>query len=131
MDIRFYAGFFHDGSLDNIIQVKNKIELWIGSREIESDDEIDKSIVLSKRHTIRGKLILSDVINITINNDLVDNIKKVFDSGEILDLIFEDKTVIILVNWLNFPVKKCEFKFEEIKIKAKQIYWESVPNLPE
>lgn len=127
MDIKKYSGYFHDGTIISIKDNGEKIEIWMESAEIIPKWEV-KGVELSNSKTILGKLILSGVTKIFVNNVLVEQFKQNYDDGEILSLSINEGSVDLMIKWCNFPPKERTSHFESISIQASSIYWENIPN---
>lgn len=128
MDIKKYSDFFHDGGIINIMQKNNSIEISMESNQIWPEWNKDK-IPLSSYKTIKGKLHLEGVTNITEDHINQKLIYMNYDSGEILDFDINDNKIKLLVIWLNYPPKPKLDKTELIEIEAKKIFWENIPDL--
>jgi hypothetical protein len=129
MDIKKYSSFFHDGGIIDVVQIDDKVEISMESSELDREDNKD-NIPLSKFNRIKGKLHLERVQNIIVDNKPVSFIKMIYDSGEILDFeIYENKKVLLGLVWSNYSPKKHVRQWQSIKIEAKRIYWENIPDL--
>jgi hypothetical protein len=129
MNIQKYLDDFHDGSLIDIHHHENEVIFSIESAEMDPSDVKD-GIQLSKRGTIKGKLHLKEVKSIQINEvPFMGCLKKLYDSGSIVDLTIEEKMVEIAISWVNFQPKPRVNDFSTIKIEALEIWWENIPDL--
>jgi hypothetical protein len=130
MDISKYTAWFHDGGLIDIEHHDNKISLSMISAEI-CDDDFPKNISLSKDFRLKGKLHLSEISSIEVDNEpLKGTLTKFYDSGNIYDLSIKDHIITLIASWTNYPPKKREqTDLFTYKITANQIYWEPVENL--
>ena len=124
-----YASYFHDGTLINIKQVENSIEILMASAEMDPEDMLD-NIPLANDDSIKGKLHLENVINTKISDNVqINDLFKLYDDGTILDFEFKDNLVELGILWTNFPPKPRTNDFSIIEIVAKKIWWENIPNL--
>lgn len=129
MNIQAYTGYFHDGSIIHIEQTDDNIAISMDSSQFFPEGNED-NIVLSNYSTIRGKLHLKGVNKLIIDHKIAHSIKMTYDSGEILDFdIYEDKKVILLIIWTNYPPKERIDVSQLIEIEAEEMYWENIPNL--
>jgi len=129
MDIRNFTSYFHDGGLIDIQHLDDTIQLSLISAEIWEENLPD--VNLSEDHRIKGKLQLKGIQTIKID-DIVFNgiLTKQFDSGSVFDFTITNNTVTLVVSWTNYPPKeKVQTDLFCYKITAKEIYWESLPNL--
>lgn len=129
IDISKYAAYFHDGNLFNISRVKDEIVCQMSSAEVDLS-EIEKGLVLSKNHRIRGMLHLSNIQNIHITGEYkLESLFDVFNLGTILDFEIKNKSVYLGVLWENYPPKPRTNEFTTIVIQAERIWWENLPEL--
>lgn len=130
MDIRKYAGFFHDGTIHDVNHVKNKIIILMESAELLPEWNED-NIALSKYGTISGHLHLEDIQSIFIDEKPYFGIlKKTYDSSDVFHFEIQKNKVTLLVQWINYPPKpREETDVFTIEIEAKKIYWENIPSL--
>lgn len=129
MNLAKYFGYFHDGTIINIIQNNDQIEILMESAEILPDWNKD-NIPLSNNQTIKGKLYLKGIKRILINKILVNHVKLVHDDGEILRFrIDKNNKLKLLVLWSNYLPKANSAVTQLIEIEAERIYWENIPNL--
>jgi len=128
MDIRNYVNFFHDGTLIDIKHINNNLQLFIESFPIDQNDLSNNDLpFLSPNNTLKGTLHADGIKYIKIEKKLFHEILcKEYDDGEILDLIVNKNTIIIIIEWKNFPPKKRIIVTNEIEIESEVIYWESV-----
>ena len=63
MDIKKYAGYFHDGGLIDIKHIADKIELFITSAEMDPED-LEDDIPLDNWDCLKGILHLENVKNV-------------------------------------------------------------------
>jgi hypothetical protein len=68
-------------------------------------------------------------MQISINDDLVNQIEKKYDDGEILKFRIDGNCLTLLLMWSNFPPKNKIDICESIEIESKEIYWENTPDL--
>jgi hypothetical protein len=128
MDVKKYTIFFHDGGIVDFQLREDNIEFSMESSELLPEWN-PEHIPLSNTQTIRGKLHLFGVSQITINQVPVIQIKKIYDEGEILHFQINENNVTLLVIWSNFPPKNRVSICESIGIIAKEICWENIPHL--
>ena len=127
--IKKYLDEFHDGALLGIERQGQDYILSLESAEMEHSDMKDQ-LMLSKRGTIKGKLHLESVEFITINDSKVhDELKMKYDYGSIFDFDIQNNIMEIQVSWRNAPPKNYVNDFSTIVIKAKNIWWENIPDL--
>ncbi len=128
MNLKKYEDYFHDGGINNIKQNDENIEFFMESCEILPEwKEVD--IKLSKCNTITGKLILSGIKKITIDDKALDKIIQIYDDAGILDFdIYEDHVRFLLEWFNNFPKEQIS-KWECIIIFASHVEWENIPDL--
>jgi len=129
MNIADYDDFFHDGSIINIQQTNNKIELSMESAEISEEDLKDK-VVLSEHNTLKGKLHLEGVKKI-LNKDqpFFGVLSMLYDSAEILHLNIINNRVTLSLEWENFPPHPKVIAYSFLEIEADKIWWENIPDL--
>jgi hypothetical protein len=129
MDISKYAAFFHDGSIIDIKHIGDQITILMESAEMEEKDMQD-NITLTKDNRIKGKLHIEGVKCIKINNEKnLKLIKKIHDEGGIFNFEITKNSVVLSVDWVNFPPKPKVNEFSVIKIEAEKIWWENIPDL--
>lgn len=129
MIIANYADFFHDGSITEISQSGNNIEISMQSAEVHEEDLKDP-IVLSKYHRIKGKLHLEGVKRILDNNqELFEKVRMLYDSGGILHLEIKKDCVKLDLEWRNYPPHPKVVAYSFYEIKAEKIWRENIPDL--
>ena len=129
MDISKYTAYFHDGSLFHVLHKGNKMELSMSSAEMDEED-VGKSIVLSRDNCIQGKLHLEGIKQIKINESLVENeLKLLYDNGKIFDFEVSKNSIKLDIIWIDYPPKPEIDEFSTIEIEAEKIWWETIPNL--
>lgn len=129
MNLSKYSDYFHDGSLINFKHVGNKIEISMSSAEIIPEHMIKNMPPLNKNR-ITGRLYLDGVKKIKINNaSFTGTLKKVYDSGSILDFEISKDTVFLGIEWTDYPPKPRKSDFSKIEIEAEKIRWENIPDL--
>ena len=129
MNLSKYGGYFHDGSLINFKHVGNKIEILMLSAEIIPEHMIENMPPLNKNR-ITGKLYLEGIKKIKINNEsFTGTLKKMYDSGSILDFEVLKHKVILGIEWTDYPPKPRKSDFSKIEIEAEKIRWENIPDL--
>jgi hypothetical protein len=129
VNIKKYVDFFHDGSIFNILHLNGNVIISMQSAEI-NEGEISEKIPLSDLHRIKGNLHIDDVEYIILNDEKIDfSLIKKNEYGSILDLDISRNEVDLLIRWIDFVNKSKDEDISEIKIKAKNIWWENIPNL--
>ncbi len=128
MNLKQFEDYFHDGIIFILKQYDDNIEIWMESCEI-LPEWIKIDFPLSKRSAIAGKLILKGVRKILIDEQCVKEIKQLYDDAAILQFDIHVDYVNLLVEWTNYPPKKCVSKFEHITVYANMIEWENIPDL--
>lgn len=129
IDISRYAAYFHDGNLFNILNLENEIAFQMSSAEVDFS-EMEKNLILSKDHRIRGVLHLYNIQSIHLTGECkLENLFDVFNLGTILDFEIINKTVELGVLWENYPPKIRTNEFTTIIIQADLIWWENIPDL--
>lgn len=130
MDISKYKDFFHDGSLLAIEYQGETIILSMKSAEVALE-ELPGNIALSSDDSITGKLHISNVKTIEVNEEPFWGIlTKDYDSAEILDFEMDDPNTISLgIQWGNYPPRPNVSDFSTITIKAEKVWWENIPDL--
>ncbi len=99
------------------------------SAEISPDENLD-NVVLSEHLTIKGKLHIEEVSLITEKkNQTLDSLKMLYDSAYILHLKILGTTVLLDVEWVNFPPHPEITAYSFYTIHAKKIWWENIPDL--
>ncbi len=129
MDISEYTDFFHDGSLIDIEQKNDKIELSMSSAEMDEAD-LREPIELSESDRIAGKLHIEGITSIKIGDKrLEEPLKRDYDDGRIFDFKIVNNTVRLAIQWVNYPPKPDVNFFSVITIEGQKIYWENIPDL--
>jgi len=129
MNIKKYTAYFHDGALINIEQKNDRIELSLESSEVDPSD-IDDTIKLTNRNTIKGKLYLNEVQSVQINDvPFLGLLEMKYDSANIFNFEIRGNLVELAVSWENFSPKTSVNDFSTIKITAKKMSWETIPDL--
>jgi len=128
MDIRNYVNYFHDGTVIDIKHNNNNIQLFIESFPVDQNDLSNKDLpFLSSNNTLKGILHADCVKYINVENKQFHGaLYKEYDDGEILDLKVNKNTIVLIVEWKNFPPKKRITVTNEIEIESDVIYWESI-----
>ena len=125
MNLSKYSGYFHDGSLISFTHVENKIVISMLSAEIIPEHMI-KNMPLLNKNRIKGNLYLEGVKKIKINNEsFTGTLKKMHDSGSILDFEVLKHKVTLGIEWTNYPPKPRKSDFSTIEIEAEKIEWVS------
>ncbi len=129
MDISKYTSYFHDGSIIDIQHEGDNIMLSMASAEVDPE-ELQENIMLSKNDTISGRLHINEVVSVKINKDyFFCLLKKLHRSAEIFSFEVTDNFVEFQIIWDDFPPILKAADFSVIKIEAKNIYWENIPDL--
>ena len=129
MDISKYIDYFHDGSLIDFKHLGNNIEISMISAEIIPEHMLESMPPLKEKR-ITGKLYLEGVKKIKINKELfIDNLKKTYDSGSILDFEVSKHKVTLGIEWIDYPPKPRKSDFSTIEIEAEKIRWENASDL--
>ncbi len=129
MNIEKYTGYFHDGTVIDILHEESQIQFLLESSEISEEEPLDRSF-LSTSNTLKGKLHILNVTRARIGNkEYEDVLKKQYDDGEILELWIHNNRMMMLVEWTNFPPKDRITNVSKIEIEAESIYWENIPSL--
>lgn len=128
MDLKNYTSFFHDGSVMDIRHTGSKIEFSMASAEIIPKHMIENMPPLNKNKIV-GKLYLDGIRKIKINKEpFTGPLKKMYDSGSILDFeVFKHK-VFLGIEWTDYPPKLRKSDFSTIEIEAEKIWWENIPD---
>ena len=126
-----YTAYFHDGSLIAIDYGKDDTELTLTMESAEVDPEdIKDPIHLSEEERIKGKLHLKGIKNIYIDDEKLSTpLKMNYDDGSIFDLEIKDNTVLLDINWCNYPPKNEVNDFSTITIEVEDVCWENTPHL--
>lgn len=123
MDIRRYTGYFHDGTLISISHTKNEIIFELESAVILDEWNVD-SHLLSPNKTIKWYLIISDVSQVSLNDEKYKHpLEMKYENGEILDIEINKDQLSLLVEWTNFKTTPKQKDVSSIEIKANKIYW--------
>jgi hypothetical protein len=104
------------------------IILSMKSAEVDPE-ELPGNIVLSSDDRIKGKLHITNVKNIEVDEEpFLGILTKDYDSAEILDFEMDnDHTILLGINWGNYLPRPNVHDFSTIKIKAEKIWWENTP----
>ncbi len=79
------AGRFHDGTLVDIVQQNDVIEISLISSEICDEEPVDWE-VLNSANCIAGKLVLTGIEQVLMNDrPLTAPLKMLWSDGEVLD----------------------------------------------
>lgn len=127
--IKKYLNEFHDGAL---LDIEHKGQAYIFTLESAEMDRLDMKdeIVLSERGTIKGKLHLEDVQYVKVNElTFQGQLNMLYDYGSVFDLNIQGDVVEVQVSWRNSPQKPYVNDFSTIVVKAKNIWWENIPDL--
>ncbi len=127
-DINKYVDFFHDGSIIDIDHIGNKMTISMESAEVDEED-IKDDIALAKDARIRGKLHIEKIKSIIINNKpYLEIVKKIYDEGGIVNFEITKNSVLLSIDWVNFPPNQKINEFSVIKVEAEKIWWENIPD---
>ena len=96
------------------------------SSEILPEWKVD--IPLSNTKTIRGKLLITCVRSIKINNISVPLLERNFVDGEILKFHVTEKSVDLIIEWWDYLQLHNSKSFEHVTIQADNIEWENIPH---
>ena len=122
MEIKNYECFFHDGSINNILQTGKNIDFFIESGEILPAWN-KENVILSKNNTLIGVLSVINNSFIKVNGLCSCGLKMNYDDGEILKLNIDGNKLFIIVKWLNYPPKKIVNITDCIEIEAENFLW--------
>lgn len=129
MDISEYTSFFHDGSIIDIQQDKNEILISMESAEISNVD-LQNKLTLTEQNTLKGVLHIYKPINVSIDNELLNNnLKMIADVAGILNFDLNKNKIRFFIEWINYPPKKQIEKYSDLQIESDKIYWENNPNI--
>ena len=128
MNIQRYD--FHDGYLIDIENIDQDILISLESAQV-SDDENKEGYILSTNSTLKGKLHIKNVSNISVNDSpLLGKLVKKYDEGDVFSLEVQRQKVVLEVTWLNHPPKPYEeTPIHKIVIEGDSIFWENLPDL--
>lgn len=129
-----YTGYFHDGTLIGIQKDADKIEVFMGSAEMDPEEMVDDFLLANDGglHVLKGKLHLEEVKNVAVSNlILIEDLFNIYDDGTILDFDIHDKKVDLGILWTNFSPKPSTNDYSLIEITAERIWWENIPDLPD
>ncbi len=128
MNIAMYEDYFHDGSIIDIKHSGNNIEIAMTSAEITED----LNIPLSKYNCIKGILSIHEVDSIKCEGtQFTGEITKLYDSANIVDFHLDQNKVKFAISWSNYNPKPQINEFTILTIEAKNITWETIPDLME
>ena len=127
IDISKYTSFFHDGSINDIINKDNNIILIMESAQIDEED-LKEPIPLTKDQRINGKLHIENIKSISVNKILTKKIEKILDDGEIMDFEIDNNHIFISFLWDNYPRKPKINEYHGYDIEAEKIWWENTPD---
>ena len=127
MNISHYE--FHDGSVIDIKQHGDKIDISMESAEIQEADLKD-AILLSDHRTIKGILHLEEIISIMDNErPFTGLLKMLHDSANILRFNIVENKIKLFLEWVNFPPNPNVSDYSFFEIEARKIWWENIPDL--
>jgi hypothetical protein len=129
MNIEKYFAYFHDGWICEIQQVGDRLSLSMVSADMDPKEMTD-NIPLSSHGSIDGKLHILGVSSIKSECDLEVFYTKLEETKNFeifnLGLSYLDNQKIRIELMGEFFR---DDNFYIIEIKAKEIYWEPIPNL--
>lgn len=128
MEISKYTGLFHDGEILNIIHKNDSMEIWLESCEVLPEWNTE-NIPLSNIQTIKGILFIKKIKSILINDILTNQLKKIYDRGDISNLRIHKNKFELFVLWYDYPSKPKRSQFDHIIVEAEYIEWENLPDL--
>ena len=104
---------------------------WLGDWNSQEQEELPGTILLSSDDSITGKLHVINIKSIEVNEKPFFGIlTKDYDSAEILDFEMENHSTLLLgIQWGNYPPKARVDNFSTIIIKAEKMWWENIPDL--
>ncbi len=126
LDIRKFTSDFHDGSIFKIQCREDRLVIWMESSELF----VNKEIILSPYHTLKGKLHIEGIKKIKENGKKSSDLNKLYiTNAEIMHFdLSSTKTLLeILLQDLNFVV----IGYSTIEIDAEKIWWENIPDMKE
>ena len=86
--------------------------------------------LLGKGARIRGKLHLEGIRSAIINNKpYFESMKKIYDEGGIINFEITKKSVLLAIDWVNFPPNKKINEFSLLRSKLKKSGGKIVPDL--
>ena len=116
MNLKKYTSFFHDGAINKISHIRNKITISMESAEMDEEDLKD-NIVLSKDDRIRGKLHIGGVRSIRENNQpYLDTLQMKYEDAEIFHFELKQNKVEFQIKWCSYPPNPCIENFSTIEI---------------
>ncbi len=129
MNLKNYTSFFHDGSINKISHIGDKMTISMESAEMDKED-IKDDVVLSKEDRIRGKLHVDGIIKVKENDQpYLDILKMKYEDAEIFHFELNHNRVEFQIKWCSYPPKPCIEDFSTIEIEAEEIWWENIPNM--
>mgnify|MGYP000594282984 CR=1 FL=1 len=129
VDINKYIDFFHDGSIVGIDHIGKTMIISMESAEIDRED-VHNDMILARDDRIRGKLHIEKIKSIKINNKpYLRLMEKMYDDGGIVNFELTKNSVMLTIDWVNFPPNPKISEFSVIKIRAEKIWWENMPHL--
>ena len=124
-----YVSFFHDGSLLDVNQTDNKIDLNLESAELRPEWNFDR-IPLSKNNTLKGILHLEGVTQISENGIHIKQFRKLYETNDISSMRIYHNKLIVLILWI--VQEGLRWKYSDLytyDFSIKSFYWENIPNL--
>jgi hypothetical protein len=126
-----YEGIFHDGAIWEIKQNESLLQLCMESAQMLPEWNED-NIILSKRETVTGKLVLEGIKNIKENDSssLEEfRVKESYERAEVFRLRIKSNSVLLLLLWIKYFPEYEESALFKYEIEAEKIYWENIPTL--
>ena len=124
MDISKYTDYFHDGYVNAVIHLRNNLSISIESSVIEDISKIEDKYYLSASNTFKGTLNLYNIKTFNLGGKKYNRVfRMTHDDGDILDFQIKGHTVLLLIEWKNFPLKNSKTDVNKIEIEAERIEW--------
>ena len=123
-DFKRYSAFFHNGTIDKIIQDGNNIYIWMESSGMLPEWLIEYPIQVNEETCIKGVLHCLNVSSLIVNHISEATFQQTQDCAEILDFDVENEDVSFLVIWRDWKEKSIYSNISGlIKIQAERFYW--------
>ena len=142
-----YIDYFHDGGLISIKHEKDSMDISMDSAEVDPEEDIEDDIPLGELYVdrklpeedkmiaIKGTLHIKGIQSIHINDELflgiLSDFSNQYDSGGIFDFCWYDDGIELDIKWHDYPPKPRINDFSTIIIRADEITWEYIPDLPD
>lgn len=127
LNLAKYTAYFHDGGIIAITNSGDSVEISMDSAEISQEENID-NVPLSIHRRLKGKLHLQGVEYVKENDAFIKCLEQKHDKGNVMDFEIADHKVFLQVMWENYPFRE-HTDLITYEIKAKNIYWENIPDL--